>query len=104
MMADGRDRDGGRVEIQIGAQQVVYRGEDRDGATGCGLSGACGIRLDGCNQSNALSGGFQFAVDAKVVASKGAGSGNGDPKNGLAAYLSASFCDSSPSTALRQRP
>jgi hypothetical protein len=63
------------------------------------MGGAVRVRLDGCRQSNAVAGGFQFAVDAEMVAAKGAGSGNGDAQDGLTGYCFAPL----PSTASRQR-
>ena len=44
----------------------------------CGFGGACGVRLDSRDQSNALAGGLKFAVDTKMIAAECAGADNGN--------------------------
>ena len=107
-MMHGGNGDGCRIELQIGGQQFIHSGKNGNSVPGRGLSGARRVRLDGCHQSNALPGHFQFAVDAQVIFAKGAVSGDGKAQNGLAGYCAAPSpgLPSSgpwPSTACRQR-
>ena len=88
-----------RVEAEIRREQFFNRGEYGDGVVGFRVGGACAVRLDCSDQSNALAGGLKFAVDTKVVAAKCAGADDGN------AYI-AFACDCYaplPSTAFRQR-
>ena len=70
---------------------------------GSGIRGAGGVRFNGSDERNAQPGSLQFAVDAKMVAAKGAGSGHGNAQNGLASYFAAPVSGPLPSTAFRQR-
>ena len=100
MMMNRGHGDGCSVEVKVGGEQLLDGGEDRDRVFGFGVGGSSGVGIDGGYESNTETGGFKFAIDAQMVASKGAGTGNGDPQDGSACYFAASL----PSTALRQRP
>ena len=99
MMMDRGNSDAGCVEMKIGGQQLVHGGKNRDRVFGLGIRSAVRVGLNGCCQSHAQAGGFQFAVDAEMVAAKCAGSDNGNAHNRFAGYFFAPL----PSTASRQR-
>jgi hypothetical protein len=103
VMVHGRNGDSGCVQFQIASQQLVNSCKHRDRVLSRGFGGARSVRLDGGNQRNPQAGGLQFAIDAEVVAAKGAGPGNGDTQNGLAGYAAAPGSGPWPSTAFRQR-
>ncbi len=100
MMVHGGNGDAGGVQMQIGRQQFVHGREDGDCVFGCRIGCAGAVRFDGCHQCNAEAGLLQFAVNTKVIAAKGPGSGYGYAQNRSAGYFAAPF----PSTAVRQRP
>ncbi len=93
----------GGVQLQIGRQQFVWRGEDGNRVFGCVFGGAGCVRLNGGNQGDALPAGLQFAVDAEMVLAKGAGSGDGNAQRGFVHYRAAPFSGPLPSTTFRQR-
>jgi hypothetical protein len=99
MVMHGGDGDGGRVQFEIGGEQLIDGGEDGNSVFVRGVGGAGGVRLNGGDESDTEAGGFKLAIDAKMVAAKRAGSGNGHTEDGLAGYFASSF----PSTTLRQR-
>jgi len=108
VMMDGRHGDAGSIEIEIGGEEFFDGGKDRDLVLrGC-FPGASRIGLDGGNKRDALTGRFQFAIDAEMVAAECARAGDGDAQLISAGYCAASFsCGASrdsPWTALRQRP
>jgi hypothetical protein len=100
VMMHGGHGDSCSVEVQISGQQLLNGREDRDRVFGLRVGGAGGVGIDGGDEGDTEAGGFKFAIDAQMIASKGAGAGNGDPQDGSACYFVASL----PSTALRQRP
>ena len=81
-MMHGGYGDSGCVETEIRGQQLFDRGEDRDCVFGRGIGSAGLVRLNGRDQCNAQPGCFQLAVDAEVIAAKGAGPGNSNAQNG----------------------
>jgi hypothetical protein len=86
MVMHGRNGNRGSIELEVGSQQFVNGGVDRDRVLGRGFGGAGCIRLDGGNESDTEPDRLKLAVDTKMVAAKGAGSGDGNAKNGLACY------------------
>jgi len=74
------------VQPQIRCQQGVDRGKDGDFVFGCNLCGAGGIRLDSRHQGDTDTCRLQLAIDAEVIAAKGAGTGNSYTQNGFAGY------------------
>jgi len=99
VVMNGGNGDRGCVELEIGGEQRFDGGKNGDAVFLRGFSGMGRIRLDGCDESDTVSGGFQLTVDAEVVAAEGSGSGNGDTQDGVAGYAPAPL----PSTAFRQR-
>jgi hypothetical protein len=99
VVVDGGNGDGGGVDLEIGGEQGVDSGKDRYAVLLRGFSCAGGIRLDGGDEGDTVSGGFQLTVDAEVVAAEGSGTGNGDTQDWVAGYAPAPL----PSTAFRQR-
>lgn len=91
--------DAGGVEAQIGGEQLVNGGEDRDAVFAGGFGGAGRVRLDSGDQGDRQAGRFEFTINTNVIAAESAGSGNGDARDGIAGYWAAPL----PSTALRQR-
>jgi hypothetical protein len=107
-MAHGGNRNGGRVELEIGGQQFANGRKDGDRVFGRGVGGARRVRLDCSDQGNVYTGGIgprrlQLAVDAEMVFTKGPGPGNGNAQCGFAGYSAASVSGPLPSTTLRQR-
>lgn len=104
-MLHRRHCDGSGVEAQIGVQHL-FDGRKHWYAVGrFGFSGAACIGFEGRDEFNAGAGGFEFAVDTKVVAAKGSRPCNRDAyaldtSLGAAVYFAAPL----PSTALRHRP
>ena len=97
-MVHGGHGHAGGVEPEIGPQQLVDGGKDRDRVLAGGVCGAGWVGLDGGGQSYALVGRLQLAEHAQMIAAKGACAGNDNAQSGLRGYLPC------PSTALRQRP
>lgn len=87
------------VELEIGGEQFFDGGEDRDCIFGFGFRGAGRIGFDGRNESGALIGRFEFAVDTKMIASERPGSNYGNATIAFACDCYAPL----PSTARRQR-
>ncbi len=103
MVMNRRNGNTGSIQPKIGAEQLVDRGEDRNGVSGSGVGRPSGVRLDGRYQRNTVVGGFQFPVDTKVVAAKCAGADDSDTNVCRRGYRAASAA-ALPSTAFRQRP
>jgi hypothetical protein len=84
MVMHGGNGDGGRVQLEIGGQQLARAGKDGNRVALRGLGGARRVRLDGRDQRYAQARRFQLAVDAQVILAKGSGPGNGNAQRGLA--------------------
>ena len=99
MMHGGHsDRCSIHLEICIAprVKQLVDCGIDRDRIFLCGISRAGRVRLNGCNQRDALPCRFQLAIHAEMVAPKGTGTDDSDAHNRFAGYCAAPLSGSLP--------
>jgi len=100
----GGHGDGGRIEFEIGGEQLFSGSEDGDAVLGRGFSGARRVLLNGRCQSDAEARVLKLAVHAKMISSKRPGPGDCNPQSGLAGYLATPDSGPLPSTERRQRP
>ena len=100
MVMHGGHCDRRGIEFEVGGKKFVNRSEDGDCEIFASFGRTQSLGLDGGNERNRLAEGFEFAIDTKVIAAKGAGSGDRDSRDGTVGYCAAPL----PSTALRQRP
>lgn len=104
---EGGDCNGGCIELEIGGEQLIYRGKNRDRVARSNGGGTGRVRLDGRNQGDPLARCFELTVDTEVIAAESSGPGNGDTQDGRACYWPAPKPDPGaapfPSTAFRHR-
>ncbi len=100
---DGGDADGCGVEREVGGEEF---GEGREGGDGVGRGDGGAARCVGFDESRELNelgmSKFELAVDAKMIAPKGAGADDGDAQR-RHGYFCAATSGSGDSTATRQR-
>jgi len=90
VMMYGGHGDGCGVELQIGGQQLL-QWKRRQGSSILTRRRRLGRgRINRGDEGDTEAGGFKFAIDAQMIATKGAGTGNGDPQDGSACYFVAS--------------
>jgi hypothetical protein len=102
-MVHGGNGNRGRIELEIGGEQLIYRRIHRNIVFRSRIDRANPVRLDGCNKCDTVAGNFQFTIDAEMVAAKSTCPGNGNSKDGLACYFVTPVAGSLPPTVLRQR-
>ena len=103
-MLNGRHRDAGGVQAEIGAQQLFDRGEDGNAEVRGNIRGTLRQGLHGSDEGDAVPGVFQLTEHAQVIAAEGAGAGDGHAQIAGACYCAASLSGAVPWTARRQRP
>ena len=97
---DGGDADGRGVERACGCEGGFDSAECRDAEFLPGFLGDVGVAVDDGGELYGLAALFKFAIDAKMVATEGSGSDDGD-----AEWLGGGhyFLSTGASTAWRQR-
>lgn len=91
MMMHGGHGDRGGVEIEIGGEEILHRGIDRDAVLRLRLCGARGVRLESGDKLDACSGILELAVDAEMVAPEGSAACHGYTQLGPASDATLPF-------------
>jgi len=83
VVGESRDADRGSVDLEVGFGKLLDGIKGGDPPLFSGGGGELGVGLDDGGEGNGEAGVLEFAIDAEVVASEGAGADDGYAKDGL---------------------